>query len=370
MCRCEDAKMICEDKMWRCEDVKGRRWYVKMICEDVKQTPTIRRFRRTLRSDALGKTCKTHHAWSTFGSWHVEKMNAAVARTQHISKSKRTKHTNAGALLEVAMSKKWTQLWREAPVQVKMHEAHHSRTTFRSWDIEKMHAIVARSTFIQVKRLKTPHMSGPLFKVQMWFCVAGARDSAPRQKWEKREGFVACPKTMAGVGHWKRIWKDAISRGRRGTRDRDVRRSWRWFPERGRILEHQIFRFAKVIGFAWQVQHFVWPGTTFARQAQHFTQMEWKNCKTHWYEAVSSASQNCSDFDVANFENWRKSRRIASFSMLPTSKIEEVSLNCFVFEVATLKHRGHLGELLRFRCCEVKTLRKSCRIAAFSMLSS
>jgi len=47
-------------------------------------------------------------------------------------------------------------------------------------------------------------------------------------------------------------------------------------------------------------------------QAQHFTQMEWKNRKTHWYEAVSSAlnfpvlkevSQNCFVFDVANFEN-------------------------------------------------------------------
>ena len=27
----------------------------------------------------------------------------------------------------------------------------------------------------------------------------------------KREGFVACPKTMAGVGHLKRICKDAFS---------------------------------------------------------------------------------------------------------------------------------------------------------------
>jgi len=27
----------------------------------------------------------------------------------------------------------------------------------------------------------------------------------------KSEGFAACPKTMAGVGHWKRICKDAFS---------------------------------------------------------------------------------------------------------------------------------------------------------------
>jgi len=41
-----------------------------------------------------------------------------------------------------------------------------------------------------------------------------------------------------------------ISRGRRASRDmfiRDVRRSGRWFPEMGCILEHQIFRFAKMI---------------------------------------------------------------------------------------------------------------------------
>jgi len=39
--------------------------------------------------------------------------------------------------------------------------------------------------------------------------VAGARDSAPSQKLAKREGFVAFPKMMAGVGHLKRICKDA-----------------------------------------------------------------------------------------------------------------------------------------------------------------
>ena len=41
-----------------------------------------------------------------------------------------------------------------------------------------------------------------------------------------------------------------ILRGRRSTRDmfiRDVRRSGRWFPESGCVLEHQIFRFAKMI---------------------------------------------------------------------------------------------------------------------------
>ena len=45
------------------------------------------------------------------------------------------------------MSKKCTPLWREAHFQVKMYKAHHCRTTFGSSDVEKVHAVVARSTF-------------------------------------------------------------------------------------------------------------------------------------------------------------------------------------------------------------------------------
>ena len=59
------------------------------------------------------------------------------------------------------------------------------------------------------------------------------------------------------------------------------------------------------------------------------------------------------------FHFWRKSCRIASFLVLSTSKIEEVSQNCFVSGVVNLKHWGNLGELLRFRCCEVQKLRKN-----------
>ena len=66
---------------------------------------------------------------------------------KHISKSKCTKHTILGPLLEVEMSKKCTPLWREAHFQVKMYKAHQLRTTFGSSDVEKVHAVVARSTF-------------------------------------------------------------------------------------------------------------------------------------------------------------------------------------------------------------------------------
>ena len=64
------------------------------------------------------------------------------------------------------------------------------------------------------------------------------------------------------------------------------------------------------------------------------------------------------------------SRRIASFLMLSSSKFEEVWQNCFVLDVAKFKNGGSLAELLRFRCCQVQNLRKSRRIASFWLLPS
>ena len=123
------------------------------------------------------KMYKTPQRRTTFGSCDVEKMHAVVARStfwsqniqntpasdhfwklrcrksarrcgaKHILKSKCTKHLSSGPLLEVEMSKKCTPLWREAHFQVKMYKTPQLRTTFGSWDVEKVHAVVARSTF-------------------------------------------------------------------------------------------------------------------------------------------------------------------------------------------------------------------------------
>ena len=95
------------------------------------------------------KMYKTPQLRTTFGSCDVEKVHAVVARStfpsqnvqntpgpdhfwklrcqksarrcgaKHISKSKCTKHTRFGPLLEVEMSKKCTPLWREAHFEVK-----------------------------------------------------------------------------------------------------------------------------------------------------------------------------------------------------------------------------------------------------------
>ena len=52
--------------------------------------------------------------------------------------------------------KNCTPLWREAHFQVKMYKAHHGRTTFGSCDVEKVHAVVARSTFRSQNVQNTP----------------------------------------------------------------------------------------------------------------------------------------------------------------------------------------------------------------------
>ena len=111
------------------------------------------------------KMYKAHQVRTTFGSWDVEKVHAVVARStfpsqnvqstsgpdhfwkfrcrksarrcgaKHISKSKCTKHTRFGPLLEVEVSKKCTSLWH---FQVKSVKNWRSRTTFGGSDVEKV----------------------------------------------------------------------------------------------------------------------------------------------------------------------------------------------------------------------------------------
>ena len=297
------------------------------------------------------KMYKAHHARTTFGSWDVEKVHAVVARStfrsqnvqntpcsdhfwklrcrksacrcgaKHISKSTCTKHTMLGPLLEVEMSKKCTPLWRETHFEVKMYKTHHARTTFGSRDVEKVHAVVARSTFRSQHVQNTPcsdhfwsqhvqntpcsdhfwklrcrksacrcgakHISkskctkhtmlGPLLEVEMskkctllWreahfevkmYKAHHARTTFGRSdfvsrckrkglctlsKMSKTWGFCSISKNDGRRGAEQDLQR-CMFRGRRSTRDifiRAVRRSGRWFPKKGCILEPQILRFA------------------------------------------------------------------------------------------------------------------------------
>ena len=91
------------------------------------------------------KMYKTPQRRTAFGSCNVEKVHAVVARSTF--RSQNVQSTRGSDHLEVEMSKKCTPLWREAHFEVKMYKTHHARTTFGGSDVEKVHAVVARSTF-------------------------------------------------------------------------------------------------------------------------------------------------------------------------------------------------------------------------------
>ena len=98
-----------------------------------------------------------------------------------LKKTKCTKHTSSGPLLEVEMSKKCTPLWREAHFQVKMYKAPQLRTTF--WKLRcRKSARRCGAKHVSKSKCEKHDMLGPLLDVQMSFRVAGARDCAPRQK--------------------------------------------------------------------------------------------------------------------------------------------------------------------------------------------
>ena len=97
-------------------------------------------------------------------------------------------------LLEVEMWKKCTPLWREAHLEVKSGKTRRVRTTFGSWDVEKVHAVVARSTFRSEKWQNTP-FSDDFWKLR---CGKSARRCGAKhissKKWQN---------TSASDDFWK-----------------------------------------------------------------------------------------------------------------------------------------------------------------------
>ena len=161
------------------------------------------------------KMCKTPQCRTTFGSWDVEKVHAVVARStfpsenaqntpasdhfwklrcrksarrcgaKHISKWKCTKHHMFAPLLEVRMLKKCTPLWREAHFQVKMYKTPHVRATIGGSDVEKVHAVVARSTF-RSQNVQTTTCSRHFWRFGCWKSArrCGAKHIS-KSKWTK-----------------------------------------------------------------------------------------------------------------------------------------------------------------------------------------
>ena len=86
--------------------------------------------RSTFPSQNVQNTPWSDHFWKLRC-----RKSARHCGAKHISKSKCTKHTILGPLLEVEMLRKCTPLWREAHFQVKMYKALHVRATFGGSDV-------------------------------------------------------------------------------------------------------------------------------------------------------------------------------------------------------------------------------------------
>ena len=95
------------------------------------------------RSTFGSQKCQNTSASDDFWKLRCRK-NAGRCNAKHICKSKCTKHLSFGGLLEVEMSKKCTLF--EENLEVKMYKPLQRGSTFGSCDVEKVHAVVARST--------------------------------------------------------------------------------------------------------------------------------------------------------------------------------------------------------------------------------
>ena len=248
--------------------------------------------RSTCRSQNEQNTAAPEHFWTLWCGKNGRRCGA-----------KRLQNTSSvGPLLEIEMLKKCTALWCKARSELKTEKKSHVRAPFGRWSVV--------------------------------LC------SAPCQKWAKREGFGAFPKMMASVRHLKRICKDACRVAGGAQETRDVRRSGRWFPERGCSLEHQIFRFAKVIlrdrcNTSYDL------ASLFRGRRSTLDRWSGTIAKTQWYETISAA--------------------------LNIPFLKEVSQNFFVFDVVNLKNRENFAEFFRFWLCQRRKLRKSRRLASFLM---
>ena len=108
--------------------------------------------RSTFRSRNVQNTPFSDHFWKLRCRKSARRCGA-----KHISKSKCTKHTRSGPLLEVEMSKKCMPLWREAHLEVKRYKTPQRRITFGGSDVEKVSkkcTLLWREAHFEVKSVK------------------------------------------------------------------------------------------------------------------------------------------------------------------------------------------------------------------------
>ena len=326
------------------------------------------------RSTFRSQNVKNWRSRTTSGNRDVEKVHAAVARSthasqnvqntpgsehflklrcrtsarrcgaKHTSKPKCLKHTSFEGLFEVEMSNECTPLWCEAHFQVKVCKTHQNTPGSEHFLKLRCRTSARRCGAKHASKSKVLKTDGlkPLLDVQM-----------PRGRRKPRKEL--CTLSNISKTCWF-IWfcssfkndgrrgtfdlERCISPGRRSARDmfiRDARRSGRWFPERGCILEHQIFRFAETILRDRCNTSYDLASLLHGRRSTLHT-LSGKS-----QNALARGSQLCTQLPI--FEGslaellrfWCSQRDLLSF-----------------FDVTNFENSGSLADLLRFWCCPIQ----------------
>ena len=155
---------------WKAEQGRGREKR-KIRREKIRRERV--RGQKTQMREKVGKSRNT-----VFFQWSVAPEGRKVGSLKRRARSQLAKWE----------MKICTPLWREAHFEVKMYKTHHGRTTFGSCDVEKVHAVVARSTFWSQNVQNTP---GPdhFWQLRCWKAHAVvARSTFPSQKVKNTRG--------------------------------------------------------------------------------------------------------------------------------------------------------------------------------------
>ena len=162
---------------WKAEQGRGRE--KRKISREKIRRERVRRKKMQMR-EKVGKSRNT-----VFFQWFVAPEGRKVGSQKRRVRSQLARWE----------MKNCTPLWREAHFEVKSVKNWRSRTTFGSWDVEKVHAVVARSTFPSQNVQNTP------FSDHFW--KLRCRKSA-RRCGAKHISKSKCSKHLRGLDHfWK-----------------------------------------------------------------------------------------------------------------------------------------------------------------------
>ena len=123
---------------WKAEQGRGRE--KRKIRREKIRRERVRRQKIQMR-EKVGKSRNT-----VFFQWFVAPEGRKVGSLKRRARSQ----------LATGAMKNCAPLWREAHFEVKSVKNWRSRTTFGSWDVKKVHAVVARSTFPSQNVQNTP----------------------------------------------------------------------------------------------------------------------------------------------------------------------------------------------------------------------